>query len=102
MTLRYRERLFVDECGDELADEHAVLGHALDMARDLIALARIDTIRNWRGCSGKAQAEPAGLSSGAQLAHEVAALRQFAFVAGRHQQVSPALASVGTRQAEVG
>ena len=29
---------------------------------DLIALAGIDTIRNWGGCSGKAQAEPAGLS----------------------------------------
>ena len=40
MNLRYRDRLFVDECGDELADEHAV----------------------WCGCSGKAQAEPAGLS----------------------------------------
>jgi hypothetical protein len=62
MNLRYRDRLFVDECGDELADEHAVLGHALDTARDLIAYARMNTIRNWGGCSGKAQAEPAGLS----------------------------------------
>src|SRR3982750_2012512 len=43
MNLRYRDRLFVDECGDELADEHAVLGHALDTARDLIAYARMNT-----------------------------------------------------------
>src|SRR3954467_5514367 len=34
--------LGVPECGDELADEHAVLGHALGTARDLIALAGID------------------------------------------------------------
>src|SRR3954469_20649613 len=51
MNLRYRDRLFVDEEGDELADEHAVLGHALDTARDLIAYARTNTIRNWGGCS---------------------------------------------------
>ena len=38
----------------------------------------------------------------AQLVHEVPALRQFALVAGRHQQVPPALAPVGTGQAEVG
>jgi hypothetical protein len=61
MNLRYRDRLFMDEEGDELADEHAVLGHALGTARDLIAYARMNTIRNWCGCSGKAQAEPAGL-----------------------------------------
>ena len=32
MNLRYRDRLFVDEEGDELADEHAVHGHTLDTA----------------------------------------------------------------------
>ena len=31
---------YATECGDELADEHAVLGHALGTARDLIALFR--------------------------------------------------------------
>ena len=58
MNLRYRDRLFVDEEGDELgdeeegdelADEHAVREHALDTARDLIAYARMNTIRNWGG-----------------------------------------------------
>ena len=51
MNLRYRDRLFVDECGDELADEHAVHGHTLDTARDLIANGRMDSIRNWFDCS---------------------------------------------------
>jgi hypothetical protein len=32
-----------------------VLGRALNTARDLIALARMDIIRNWFGCSGKAK-----------------------------------------------
>ena len=62
MNLRYRDRLFVDEEGDELGDEHAVREHALDTARDLIAYARMNTIRNWCGCSGKVQAERTGLS----------------------------------------
>jgi hypothetical protein len=48
MNLRYRDRLFVDECGDELADEHAVLGHALDTARDLIAYARLSITHIFR------------------------------------------------------
>jgi hypothetical protein len=51
MNVRYRDRLFVDEEGDELASEHAVHGHALDTARDLIAHAWMDTIRNWFDCS---------------------------------------------------
>jgi hypothetical protein len=51
MNLRYRDRLFVDEDGDELADEHAALGHALDTARDLIANGRMHSIRNWFDCS---------------------------------------------------
>ena len=51
MNLRYRDRLFVDEEGDELANEHAVLGHALDTARDLIANGRMNSIRNWFDCS---------------------------------------------------
>ena len=45
MNVRYRDRLFVDEEGDELASEHAVQGHALDTARDLIAHAWMDNIR---------------------------------------------------------
>jgi hypothetical protein len=48
MNLRYRDRLFVDEEGDELANEPAVLGHALDTARNLIANGRMNSIRNWR------------------------------------------------------
>src|SRR3954447_15303366 len=51
MNVRYRDRLFVDEEGDELASEHAVQGHALDTARDLIAHAWMDSIRNWFECS---------------------------------------------------
>ena len=51
MNVRYRDRLFVDEEGDELASEHAVQGHALDTARDLIAHAWMDNIRNWFDCS---------------------------------------------------
>ena len=51
MNVRYRDRLFVDEEGDELASEHAVQGHALDTARDLITRARMDSIRNWFDCS---------------------------------------------------
>ena len=51
MNVRYRDRLFVDEEGDELASEHAVHGHALDTARDLIAHAWMDSIRNWFDCS---------------------------------------------------
>jgi hypothetical protein len=51
MNLRYRDRLFMDEEGDELADEHAVLGHALGTARDLIANGRMHSIRNWFDCS---------------------------------------------------
>jgi Domain of unknown function (DUF6894) len=51
MNVRYRDRLFVDEEGDELADEHAVREHALDTARDLIHRARMDSIRSWFDCS---------------------------------------------------
>jgi hypothetical protein len=57
MNLRYRDRLFVDEEGDELADEHAVLGHALDTARDLIANGRMHSIRNWFDCSFEVTSE---------------------------------------------
>jgi hypothetical protein len=51
MNLRYRDRLFVDEEGDELADQHAVHGHTLDTARDLIANGRMQSIRNCFECS---------------------------------------------------
>ena len=37
MHVRYRDRLFGEEEGDELANELAVHGHALATARDLIA-----------------------------------------------------------------
>src|SRR3954468_10504910 len=61
MNLRYRDRLFVDECGDELADEHAVLGHALDTARDLIAYARMDTSET--GAVARGRRKPSLLGS---------------------------------------
>src|SRR4051794_41874157 len=51
MNLRYRDRLFVDQEGDELADEYAVQGYALETGRDLITRARMDSIRNWFECS---------------------------------------------------
>ncbi len=51
LHLRYRDRLYVDEEGDELADSGAVRGHALETARDLIAGARLTTIRNWFDCT---------------------------------------------------
>ena len=51
MNVRYRDRLFVDEEGDELASADAVQGHALETARDLITRARMDSIRNWFDCS---------------------------------------------------
>ena len=51
MNVRYRDRLFVDEEGDDLASADAVQGHALDTARDLITRARMDSIRNWFDCS---------------------------------------------------
>ena len=53
MNVRYRDRLFVDEEGDELANEPAVHGHARDTARDLIANGRMNSIRNWFDCSFK-------------------------------------------------
>jgi hypothetical protein len=51
MNVRYRDRLFVDEEGDELASADAVQGHALETARDLITRARMDNIRSWFDCS---------------------------------------------------
>ena len=51
MTMRDRGRLFVDPEGDDLASADAVQGHALEIARDLITRARMDSIRNWFECS---------------------------------------------------
>ena len=51
LNLRYRSRLFVDEEGDELADEHMVHEYVLNTARDLVAHARMGSIRNWFDCS---------------------------------------------------
>jgi hypothetical protein len=49
MNLRYRDRLFRDEEGDDLP-EHALRQHALSTARDLLQ-ARMDSIRSWFECS---------------------------------------------------
>jgi len=51
MTMRDRDRLFVDPEGDDLASADAVQGHALETARDLITRARMDGIRNWFECA---------------------------------------------------
>src|SRR4051812_9511279 len=51
MTLRYRDRLFVDPQGDDLASADAVQGHALETARDFITRARMNCIRNSFDCS---------------------------------------------------
>ena len=51
MNLRYRDRLFADEEGDELLDDTAVRAHAIETARDLIANARVSAIRNWLDCT---------------------------------------------------
>jgi hypothetical protein len=51
MNLRYRDRLYVDEEGDELPNSGAVQAHAMQTARDLIAGARLTTIRNWFDCT---------------------------------------------------
>ena len=51
MTMRDRDRLFVDPEGDDLASADAVQGHALETGRDLITRARMNSIRNWFDCS---------------------------------------------------
>ena len=50
MNLRYRDRLFVDDEGDEVAADR-VQEHTFDTARDLIAHARLGSIRDWFECS---------------------------------------------------
>jgi hypothetical protein len=47
MNLRYRDRLFTDDEGDELPDEAAARAYAVQTARDLISNGRLDLIRNW-------------------------------------------------------
>ena len=51
MNLRYRDRLFQDEEGDELPDDAAAREHARETARDLIGNGRMDSIRNWFDCT---------------------------------------------------
>ena len=51
MHVRYRDRLFLDKEGDELAHEHTVREHALATARDLVAHARLGSIRSWFDCA---------------------------------------------------
>jgi hypothetical protein len=49
MNLRYRDRLFRDEEGDDLPED-ALRQHALSTARDLLH-ARTEVIRSWFECS---------------------------------------------------
>ncbi len=51
MNLRYRDRLFRDEEGDDLPDETAARAHAIASARDLIGNGRMDSIRSWFDCA---------------------------------------------------
>ena len=51
MNVRYRGRLIPDHEGDELPNEVAVRGHALETAHDLVFRTRMDTIRSWFDCS---------------------------------------------------
>ena len=51
MNLRYRDRYYPDDEGDELPDESAVRDHALSTASDLIHLTRSDIIRDWFDCT---------------------------------------------------
>jgi hypothetical protein len=51
MNLRYRDRVYVDEEGDELADASMVREHALVVASELITRTRTDIIRDWFDCT---------------------------------------------------
>ena len=51
MNLRYRERLYRDEEGDEIESLAALRVHAIAKANDLIRLSRSLVIRNWFDCS---------------------------------------------------
>jgi hypothetical protein len=53
LSVRYRDGpkgLAVDEEGDEMADEAALLAHVADTARDLMWKARITGV-DWRTCT---------------------------------------------------
>jgi len=51
MNLRYRDRVYMDEEGDELAEVSLVREHALAMASELIARTRTEIIRDWFDCT---------------------------------------------------
>ena len=51
MNLRYRDRLFRDEEGDDLPDRGALQAHVVETARELIFHGRMETIRSWWECS---------------------------------------------------
>ena len=63
-NLRHRpgpDGLAVDPEGDELADLGEAREHALAEARDMIARARMDMIRDWMVCSFEIEDEDAKL-----------------------------------------
>ncbi len=51
MNLRCRGRLFADDEGDALRDAAAARAYALETARDLISIGRLDSIRYWYDCT---------------------------------------------------
>lgn len=51
LNLRYRDRVFVDDEGEDLPDDAAATVAARKAARDLLAFGRMAAIRNWFDCS---------------------------------------------------
>jgi hypothetical protein len=51
MNLRYRNRLFRDEEGDELESEEDARAHAMATANEMIRNTRTHIIRNWFACT---------------------------------------------------
>jgi hypothetical protein len=51
MHLRYRNKFFRDEEGDELESDTAARTHAIATAKDMILRTRTDIIHNWFDCT---------------------------------------------------
>ena len=51
MNIRYRDRLILDEEGDDLPDDGALRDRVHEVARDLIEHTRSDAIRDWFDCA---------------------------------------------------
>ena len=49
--LRYRQKFFRDEEGDELENDDAARDHAIATAKDMILRTRTNIIRDWFECT---------------------------------------------------